>query len=231
MYMRERERKSPNTHTSFNLLQACAFQKLLLLSHIHTNVNAHWHDHMDTCAITQTEQQVGAGRPTHKREWGVDLQHVCEYCRSQGSFPRNPWHKLPLSHYLMTKHSHNPPPMPLLNFTLWAAAVEKTVMDTRVWRACTSAKKLPLFFFKSSKSELLASQLSAKFLEVRWLQPHLYEWCKEKWRSHHSLFSSSKHSALNGSFVHLTCQYPFMKAPLCRSVKEWWKCRLPINPE
>lgn len=27
-------------------------------------------------------------------------------------FPRNFWHKLPLSHYLMTKHSHKTPPMP-----------------------------------------------------------------------------------------------------------------------
>lgn len=52
------------------------------------------------------------------------IYSVCEYYSSRGSFPRNPWHKLSLSHYLMTKHSHKPPPMPLLNFTLRAAALE-----------------------------------------------------------------------------------------------------------
>lgn len=50
---------------------------------------------------------------------------MCEYYSSQGSFPRNHWHKLPLSHYLMTKHSHKPPPVSLLNFTLRAMAQDK----------------------------------------------------------------------------------------------------------
>lgn len=70
--------------------------------------------------------QWGQSYTGSAREWGVDLQHVCEYYSSQGSFPRNLWHKLPLSHYLMTKHSHKPPPMALLNITLRALAQKKS---------------------------------------------------------------------------------------------------------
>lgn len=134
----EEERKSPHwplhthTHLIYSRLVPCKTSCLSLTQmYMHTDMRMHTH---------------------HTGEWGVDLQHVCEYYRSQGSFPRNLWHKHALSHYLTAKHSLKPPPMSLPHFTLsgvWRK--KKTTTCAHAWWAHLHRKHL--WFFSSTMAE------------------------------------------------------------------------------
>lgn len=121
------------THLIYSMFQP--FKSSLLLFFICTNVNTHWHE-LEHTYTTYSHGGVGQRRRsrtctrvcahTHTVQRNEELIYsMCGFYSSQNSFPRNRWHKLPLSHYLMTKHSHRPPPMTLLNFTLRAVAQEK----------------------------------------------------------------------------------------------------------
>ena len=109
--------------------------------------SSYTHTHTHTRTYTQSKRARESKRESKRAQgnWEFDLQHVCANYSSQGSFPRNLWHKLPLSHYLMTKHSHILLPCLLLNFTLRAMAQEKPL---HCMQAHTSTEKR-LFFAKA----------------------------------------------------------------------------------
>lgn len=97
----------------------------------------HTQEQANTCRVPHEHKNACAHiHKLHRglRSWFTACVWMLK--RSQGSFPRNLWHKLPLSHYLMTKHSHKPPPMLLLNFTL-RARVQKKVSPHSLMCACT----------------------------------------------------------------------------------------------
>lgn len=126
------------------------------------------------------------------------------FIAAKKSFPRNHWHKLPLSHYLMAKHSHRPPPM--MHFALLCRRLrkrrqqkerkkKKTNKRAHVWQACTSVDRSSFCFFTAKMKRRRApawsddSELPAQLLmnEV-WIRT-----------SHYFVFSSSKLSSLKGS--------------------------------
>lgn len=94
-----------------------------------------------SCAPThmKTHKVLNAHVCTHNAQGTEEL--ICSMCvnirAAKALFPRNLWHGLPLSHYLMTKHSHNPPPMALLKIT-W----RPVCAHARVWQAHTSAENI-----------------------------------------------------------------------------------------
>lgn len=91
-----------------------------------SNVNTHWHElkHTHTTVPTQSDWPAQAelhvcaclARRGGMRSW---FTACVNFIAAKKSFPRNRWHKLLLSHYLMTKHSHR------LCFTLLAVAQEE----------------------------------------------------------------------------------------------------------
>ena len=117
------------------------------------------HSHKPKCTVTRAYAHTHTLKHTStlNTRQGVDLQHVCEYYRSQDSFPRNLWHKPLLSHYLMTKHSH---------FLQWLCLILLGRQPSRMytWHKHTPPEKGSLF--PQLKVRTLYGQKSTK---IRWL--------------------------------------------------------------